>query len=136
VEHKHFQKVFDQRHPKFPHEKKFHKRWKFQLKRSSDAKLKTLQLGDRNPLHAVVFTSTVVPNKALSLTHFGLRSVRVPKHVTTRKTQRRIHAGDRQRSSHGLYPSRSYNADRAGLVDLELCMRRAAAEVVVNQHRT
>ena len=67
---------------------------------------------------------------------FGLWINRVPEHVTTRKTQRRIHAGDRQRSSHGLYPSRSYNADRAGLVDLELCMRRAAAEVVVNQHRT
>ena len=39
---------------------------------------------------------------------FGLWSVRVHEHVTTRKTQRRIHAGDRRsgrRSSYGLYPA-------------------------------
>jgi len=48
---------------------------------------------------------------------FGLWSVRVHEHVTTRKTQRRIHAGDRRsgrRSSYGLYPARSYNSGRAG----------------------
>ncbi len=48
----------------------------------------------------------------------GLWSINVPEHVTTRKTQRRIHAGGRRsgrRSSHGLCPSRSYNAGREGL---------------------
>jgi hypothetical protein len=49
---------------------------------------------------------------------FGLWIVRVPEHVTTRKTQRRkrIHAGDSQsgrRSSYGLYLASSYNAGRA-----------------------
>ncbi len=40
---------------------------------------------------------------------FGLWSVIVPEHVTTRKPQRRIYASDRQsglRSKYGLYPAR------------------------------
>jgi len=59
---------------------------------------------------------------------FGLWSGIIPEHLTTRKALRRIHEGGRRsgrRSSHGLWPSRSYNAGRAGLVDEWLCTRRA-----------
>ena len=44
--------------PEIPHEKKVHTRWKFQLK-TSQAKLKTLQLGDRNPL-LMVFSKSIL----------------------------------------------------------------------------
>jgi hypothetical protein len=55
-------------HPKFPHDKKFHTRWKFQLKRSS-AKQKTL--GDRNPLHMVFSPSEPLLERFMFLSPLG-----------------------------------------------------------------